>query len=49
MKFTISSLKDQLETEASRDEIFYALTDLGLEVEEVQNPLTGSVPSVSAG
>ncbi|MCB2116966.1 MAG: phenylalanine--tRNA ligase subunit beta [Rhodobacteraceae bacterium] len=35
MKFTLSWLKDHLETEASLDEILYALTDLGLEVEEV--------------
>ncbi|MEO0390804.1 MAG: YtpR family tRNA-binding protein, partial [Pseudomonadota bacterium] len=35
MKFTLSWLKDHLETEASLDDITYALTDLGLEVEEV--------------
>ncbi len=35
MKFTLSWLKDHLETEASLDEIAYALTDLGFEVEEV--------------
>jgi len=33
MKFTLSWLKDHLETQASLDEITYALTDLGLEVE----------------
>ena len=38
MKFTLSWLKDHLETTASLDEIAYALTDLGLEVEEVVNP-----------
>ncbi|MEM9437812.1 MAG: phenylalanine--tRNA ligase subunit beta [Pseudomonadota bacterium] len=38
MKFTLSWLKDHLETEASVDEIVYALTDLGLEVEGVENP-----------
>lgn len=38
MKFTLSWLKDHLETEASLDDILYALTDLGLEVEEVTNP-----------
>lgn len=38
MKFTLSWLKDHLETEASLDEITYALTDLGLEVEGVENP-----------
>ena len=35
MKFTLSWLKDHLETSATLDEITYALTDLGLEVEEV--------------
>jgi phenylalanyl-tRNA synthetase beta chain len=38
MKFTMSWLKSHLETTASLDEILYALTDLGLEVEEVTNP-----------
>ena len=38
MKFTLSWLKDHLETEASLDEILHALTDLGLEVEEVEDP-----------
>ena len=38
MKFTLSWLKTHLDTEASVDEILYALTDLGLEVEEVSNP-----------
>ena len=38
MKFTLSWLKDHLETEASLDEIAEALTDLGLEVEEISNP-----------
>ncbi len=38
MKFTLSWLRDHLETEASLDEILYALTDLGLEVEEVTDP-----------
>lgn len=37
MKFTLSWLKDHLDTEASLDDILYALTDLGLEVEEVTN------------
>lgn len=37
MKFTLSWLKDHLDTEASLDDILYALTDLGLEVEEVSN------------
>ena len=38
MKFTLSWLKDHLETAASLDAILYALTDLGLEVEGVENP-----------
>ena len=38
MKFTLSWLKDHLETTASVDEIVETLTDLGLEVEEVVNP-----------
>lgn len=38
MKFTLSWLKDHLETDATLDEILYALTDLGLEVEGVENP-----------
>ena len=36
MKFTLSWLKDHLETASSLDDILYALTDLGLEVD---NPL----------
>ncbi len=39
MKFTLSWLKDHLETEATVDEIAYALTDLGLEVEGIENPM----------
>ncbi|MEN8709865.1 MAG: phenylalanine--tRNA ligase subunit beta, partial [Paracoccaceae bacterium] len=38
MKFTLSWLKEHLETNASLDDILYALTDLGLEVEGVENP-----------
>jgi len=38
MKFTLSWLKEHLETDAPLDDILYALTDLGLEVEEVVNP-----------
>ncbi len=37
MKFTLSWLKDHLDTDASVDEICYALTDLGLEVEGVED------------
>ena len=39
MKFTLSWLKDHLLTDASLDEITYALTDLGLEVEAVTDPV----------
>lgn len=39
MKFTLSWLKDHLETSASVDDIAYALTDLGLEVEGIENPM----------
>ncbi len=38
MKFTLNWLKTHLDTEASLDEITEALTDLGLEVEGVENP-----------
>lgn len=38
MKFTLSWLKDHLETEASVDTLAEALTDLGLEVEGVEDP-----------
>lgn len=38
MKFTLSWLKDHLDTTASVDEIAEALTDLGLEVEGIENP-----------
>ncbi|MEO6300865.1 MAG: phenylalanine--tRNA ligase subunit beta [Paracoccaceae bacterium] len=38
MKFTLSWLKDHLDTQAPLDDILYALTDLGLEVEDVDNP-----------
>lgn len=38
MKFTLSWLKDHLETEAPLEAILEALTDLGLEVEETVDP-----------
>ena len=38
MKFTLSWLKKHLDTDASVAEIEYALTDLGLEVEGIENP-----------
>ncbi|MGB7404852.1 MAG: phenylalanine--tRNA ligase subunit beta, partial [Pacificimonas sp.] len=44
MKFTLSWLKDHLETSASLDEITTALTALGLEVEGVENPAEKLAP-----
>ena len=44
MKFTLSWLKDHLDTTATVDEITEALTDLGLEVEEVVNPAARLAP-----
>ncbi|MCA3255574.1 MAG: phenylalanine--tRNA ligase subunit beta, partial [Alphaproteobacteria bacterium] len=44
MKFTLSWLKDHLETTASLDEILVALTNLGLEVEGVENPAEKLAP-----
>ena len=38
MKFTLSWLKDHLETTETLADILYALTDLGLEVEETLQP-----------
>ncbi|HLJ70164.1 MAG TPA: phenylalanine--tRNA ligase subunit beta [Roseiarcus sp.] len=38
MKFTLSWLKDHIETSASLDEIVETLTRIGLEVENVENP-----------
>ena len=37
MKFTLSWLKDHLETDATLDEITAALTSIGLEVEGIEN------------
>ena len=39
MKFTFSWLKEHLNTTSSLDEVVDALTDLGLEVEEVRDPI----------
>jgi phenylalanyl-tRNA synthetase beta chain len=44
MKFTLSWLKDHLDTSASLDVLTEALTDLGLEVEEVVNPAAKLAP-----
>ena len=38
MKFTLSWLKSHLDTDSSVDEICETLTDLGLEVESIENP-----------
>ena len=42
MKFTLSWLKDHLETTASLEEIAATLTRIGLEVEHVEDPARGS-------
>ena len=44
MKFTLSWLKDHLDTSAPIEAITEALTDLGLEVEEVVNPAAKLAP-----
>lgn len=48
MKFTLSWLKDHLETEAPLDEIVTALTDLGHEVEGWRIRSRCWAPSASA-
>ncbi len=44
MKFTLSWLKEHLDTAASVDEIAWALTDLGLEVEGIADPAAKLAP-----
>ena len=44
MKFTLSWLKDHLDTEAGLDQICEALTDLGFEVESVRDPAASLKP-----
>ncbi|HYJ31281.1 MAG TPA: phenylalanine--tRNA ligase subunit beta [Allosphingosinicella sp.] len=44
MKFTLSWLKEHLETEASLDEVVEKLTAIGLEVEGVENPTAKLAP-----
>src|SRR6478752_3980232 len=44
MKFTLSWLKDHLETDASAEEIADKLTSIGLEVEDVSNPAEALSP-----
>ena len=44
MKFTLSWLKDHLETEASAEAIADKLTNIGLEVEDLSNPAEALAP-----
>jgi phenylalanyl-tRNA synthetase beta chain len=46
MKFTLSWLKEHLETDASAEDIVLALTRIGLEVEGVENPAAKLRPFV---
>ncbi|HEY0026407.1 MAG TPA: phenylalanine--tRNA ligase subunit beta [Allosphingosinicella sp.] len=46
MKFTLSWLKEHLETQASAEDIVLALTRIGLEVEGVENPAEKLAPFV---
>ncbi len=48
MKFTLSWLKDHLDTTASLDEIVDALTRVGLEVEGVEDPAKALAPYITA-
>lgn len=48
MKFTLSWLKEHLDTQASVEEISETLTKIGLEVEEVVNPAKGLEAFVTA-
>ncbi|MGF1550963.1 MAG: phenylalanine--tRNA ligase subunit beta [Paracoccaceae bacterium] len=48
MKFTLSWLREHLDTEATLDAITHALTDLGLEVEGVENPAEALAPFIIA-
>ena len=48
MKFTLSWLKEHLETEARLDTIVETLTAIGLEVEGVENPAEKLAPFVVA-
>ena len=44
MKFTLSWLKDHLETDACAEQIAESLTAIGLEVESVANPAEALAP-----
>jgi phenylalanyl-tRNA synthetase beta chain len=48
VKFTLGWLKDHLETEASVDDICETLTQIGLEVEGVEDPAAALTPFVTA-
>jgi phenylalanyl-tRNA synthetase beta chain len=48
MKFTLSWLKDYLDTDASAEQVAEALTHLGLELEELSNPAERLKPFVIA-
>ena len=48
MKFTLSWLKEHLDTDAKVDEIAETLTKIGLEVEEITNPAKGLENFVTA-
>ena len=48
MKFTLSWLKDHLDTSASLTEIVEALTRVGLEVESVEDPAKVLAPYITA-
>ena len=48
MKFTLSWLKDHLDTSATLDQIVEALTRVGLEVESVEDPAKVLAPYITA-
>src|SRR5690606_18733898 len=48
MKFTLSWLKDHLDTDASLDEIADRLSAIGLEVESIDNPAEKLAPFIIA-
>jgi phenylalanyl-tRNA synthetase beta chain len=48
MKFTLSWLRDHLDTDAALDRITDTLTQIGLEVDGVHNPATALAPFITA-
>ena len=44
MKFTLSWLRDHLDTDASAEQIADKLTNIGLEVEDLSNPAEALAP-----